>query len=365
MRYVDLGTIKKRKEGIPKRKVALTLIIATVVLVVLGLSLGKILKPLSILSKISGKNSLKSTDGRVNILILGLDKRAPQYLQTGILTDTIMIVSVGKETTDHDIKIISIPRDLWVKINDGQFSKINEVYAYGGVETVSRVVSEVSGIPIHYYIVVGFDGFKDFINALGGIKVNVENVLDDPFYPIEGKEQDTCGLDLEKLSEEDINKEITYPCRYEHLHFDKGEQVFDGETALKYARSRHGYDGGGTDFARAKRQQDIIIEVKNKLLSTGILANPAKIKELYDIYKKFVSTDIGVGEVDDFYALFSGLNLENIRMVVIDNKDDENAGGLLFTPQNSSLYGGKSVLIPKSGDFSQIHGFVQKFLFPN
>ena len=69
--------------------------------------------------------------------------------------------------------------------------------------------------------------------------------------------------------------------------------------------------------------------------------------------------------MDDFYNLSTGLNLEDIEMVVIDIKDDESSGGLLFTPQNSSLYGGRLVLIPKTGDFSQIHSFIQKFLFPD
>ncbi|MFH1565615.1 MAG: LCP family protein [bacterium] len=362
MRYLDLGTIKKKKRTLPKKGIFMGLILLFVLGA--GFSFGKVFKPLAIFSQISGGSSLRSSDGRVNILILGLDKRDPQYLQTGILTDTIMLVSIGKGTTNN-IKIVSIPRDLWVKIDNGQFSKINEVYAYGGITTVSRVVAEVTGAPVHYYILAGFDGFKDFINALGGITVNVENVLDDPNYPIEGKEEDKCGLNLDELTEEEKNNAGTYTCRYENLHFDKGKQVFDGETALKYARSRHGYNGEGTDFARAKRQQNIIIAVKNKLLSSGILANPIKIKELYDIYKKYVSTDIGIGEIDDFYTLSTGLNLDDIKMVVIDNKEDENSGGLLFSPQIGSLYGGKSVLIPKAGDFSQIHSFIQKFLFTN
>ena len=372
MRYVDLGTIKKERKHFAKRKIftagALTILIAAVII----FSVGSILKPLSVISQIGGNNSLKSADGRVNVLILGLDKRAPQYLQTGTLTDTIMLASIGKSSTNRDIKIISIPRDLWVKIDNGQFSKINEVYGYCGgtaengcAETVSRVVSEVTGIPVHYYVIVGFDGFKEFIDALGSVTVNVENVLDDPNYPIEGRELDTCGLNVDELTEEEKNSAGTYTCRYEHIHFDKGEQVFDGETTLKYARSRHGYNGEGSDFSRAKRQQNIIIAVKNKLLSLGILANPAKVKELYDIYKKYVSTNITISEVDDFYTLSQGLNLEDIEMVIIDNKENESFGGLLFIPQNSALYGGKSVLIPKSGDLSQIHSFIQKFLFPN
>ena len=365
MRYVDLGAIKKNKKSLRKRKTIFVVLVITILLLVgIGISFGKMFKPLSILSQISGGTSIKSADGRVNVLILGLDKRAPQYLQTGILTDTIMLVSIGKGAT-RDVKIVSIPRDLWVKISAGQFSKINEVYYYGGVETVEKVVEEVSGIPVNYHIVVGFDGFREFVDALGGVTVNVENALDDPNYPIEGKELDTCGLNLDELSEEERNSAGTYTCRYEYIHFEKGEQVFDGATALKYARSRHGYNGEGGDFVRARRQQNVIIAVKNKLLSTGILTNPAKIKELYTIYKKYVSTDIELSEVDDFYNLSTGLNLEDIEMVVIDNKDDESSGGLLFTPQNSSLYGGRLVLIPKTGDFSQIHSFIQKFLFPD
>ncbi len=366
MRYVDLGTIKKPREK-SKKRFFLFIPIAIILIVLIVFPIKNIFKSFSVLSQITSNNSLQATDGRTNILILGLDKRAPQYLQTGILTDTIIVISVGK--TSSDIKIISIPRDLWVKIKDGQFSKINEVYVYGGgPETVAKVAGEVLGIPIHYFVVVGFDGFKDFVSTLGGVSVTVENTLDDYLYPIEGKEQDNCGLVPENLSEEEIQKSLidacfVFECRCEHVHIEKGEQVLDGETALKFVRSRHGENGEGSDFARAKRQQILIIAVKNKLLTMGVLTNPIKVKELYDLYKKYVITNIGIGEIDEFYNLSKNLNMDNIKMAVLNNGEDESKGGLFFTPQNSSLYGEKWVLIPRSGDFSQTHSFVQKFLF--
>src|SRR3989338_9925467 len=154
MRYDDLVTIKKPK-GKSKKRFLLFIPVAIIAVVLVAFPLKSIFKPFSVLSQIASSNSLQATDGRTNILVLGLDKRAPQYLQTGILTDTIIVISVGK--TSSDMKIISIPRDLWIKIKDGQFSKINEVYVYGGgPEAVAKVAGDVLGIPIHYFVVVGF-----------------------------------------------------------------------------------------------------------------------------------------------------------------------------------------------------------------
>jgi len=331
------------------------------------------LKPLSVLSQIISPGSLQSTDGRTNVLILGLDKRDSGYMQTGMLTDTILVVSIGKSSSD--IKLISIPRDLWITTKGSPSGKINALYAYGygnggtganenAANATKSAVGAVLNIPIHYYIVVGFDGFKELVGALGGVDVSVQNTFDDYNYPIEGKEQDTCGVDISNMTPEEMDKTV-FPCRYEHIHFEKGIVHMDGATALKYARSRHAIGKESGDFSRAKRQQEILIAAKNKMLTTGVLANPSKLRELYDLYQKYVDTNISLNEVDDFYNLSRTVNLDNIKMVVLNNGDNEEDGGLLYTPENATLYGESYVLIPKIGDFSQIHAFVQKFLFSN
>ena len=139
----------------------------------------------------------------------------------------------------------------------------------------------------------------------------------------------------------------------------------DGKTALKYARSRHGDNGESSDFARSKRQQNLIMAVKNKALSLETLINPAKLKELYDQYVSNVETDIDLKALQNFYQLSQKLDFEKVISVVIDDSTDGNEGGLLYHPNDATLYGGHWVLIPQSGDYSQIHAYVQKYLFGN
>lgn len=116
--------------------------------------------------------------------------------------------------------------------------------------------------------------------------------FDDVEYPVDGKEEDTCGLDAVKFEEaEKIATEepvLAFPCRYEHLHFDAGLTHMDGSTALKYVRSRHSEQDGG-DFGRAARQQRFLEAVKQKVLSVGFIP---KILPLMDELDENMRTDI-------------------------------------------------------------------------
>jgi len=223
--------------------------------------------------------------------------------------------------------------------------KINEVYAYGGAGEASKMIQQVLGIPIHYYALVDFSLFKDTVNTLGGVELTVDRAFTDYYYPIEGKE----------------NAPETE--RYEVVHFDAGVQTMDGEKALKFTRSRHGDNNEGTDFARARRQQKVITAIKGKMLSVQTLINPQKLKELYDIYSKKVDTDIELSTLQNFYLLSQQIKFDRVESVVLDTGEDAEAGGLLYAPEDRTLYGGLYVLIPKTGNYSQIHAYVQKYLF--
>lgn len=298
--------------------------------------------PISIVANITGSN-LKQSDGRTNILLLGSDKRDNGSVVTSILTDTILVVSIGK--VNNDVVLISIPRDLWVESPQGYQSKINSIYANGGAEETKKVVENILGIPIHYYAVVSFTLFKETINTLGGIEINIDNSFTDYYYPIEGKEN------------------APENGRYETVHFDAGLQKLNGDTALKYVRSRKGDSNEGTDFARSKRQQNVITAIKGKVFSAETLLNPVKIKDLYDTYARNVDTDITFGDIQSFYLLTKEINVKKVKSVVLDDRSAANDGGLLYAPTDTSLYGGSYVLIPRTGDFSQIHAYVQKYLF--
>ena len=302
-----------------------------------------LLDPISIVTSVVGSSDLLETDGRTNLLILGLDTRLGQ-VDSPTLTDTIIVASLGH--AKNDVLMISLPRDLWVKSSSGNYSKLNAVYELSGISDSVKVVEEILGVPVHYYAVVDFVAFTKMIEVLGGIDVDVETTFDDYYYPVEGME-----------NAEDLNQ------RYTHVHFDKGLQKMDATTALIFSRSRKGDNGEGTDFARAKRQQKVILAIRNKALSFETLANPIKLKELYDTYKEYVQTNVGLSEIEALYQAGEKIETESIRAIVLDDRSEEAQGGLLHAPEDTTLYGGSYVLIPKVGNYSQIHAYISKFLF--
>lgn len=273
--------------------------------------------------------------GRINILLLGIGGKNHSG---GTLTDTIMIASIDTET--KKIALTSIPRDLYVPIENMGWGKINAINAYaekdqvgsGGL-AISQAISDLLNIPIDYYVRVDFAGFVNIVNELGKINVYVENTLDDYNYPVLG------------------NEDANWNTRWEHLHVDKGWQEMDGDLALKFARSRHGVGSEGSDFARAHRQQQIMTAVKEKLLSVNTLLNPGKITGIINQYQDHVGTNLQIWEMLKLWDLVKGINKENIISKVIDNGPN----GLLVSDMTE---GGAYILKPRSGDFTEIQYFV-------
>lgn len=328
-----------------KSRVMPVVLIFTLVLI-LGLvfsdNVRALFNPVNIVANIT-KADLKDTDGRTNVLILGSDKRSAGIISSE-LTDTILIASIGKY--DNDVVLISVPRDLWVESSAG-FTKINEVYYHGGAEELTKVLNTVLGIEIHYYSLVTFDMFEQAIDILGGVEIDVDKAFTDYNYPIEGKET---------APQEE---------RYETIHFDAGPQTMDGVVALKYARSRMGNNGEGTDFARSKRQQKVISAIKDKTLSVKTLLNPIKVNDLYDAYSENVDTNLDLGTLNSFYLLSQEISIDNVVSIVLDDRSAADEGGLLYSPEDKGLYGGAYVLIPQSGNYDQLHAYVQRYLYGN
>ncbi len=225
------------------------------------------------------ENKIKSLDGHTNILILGkggLGHEAPD------LTDTIMLASINHSTPSFNL--ISLPRDIW--ITDLR-TKLNSVYYWGnkkqqggGIIMAKSEIEEISGQPIDYVVVLDFSGFRKIIDVLGGIDVEIDTSFTDDSFPIAGRENDTCNGDKE------------FKCRYESVHFEKGVQKMDGETALKFVRSRYAKGDEGTDFARAARQQKVIEGMKKKVFSKEILLSPKKLLSLRDAVNSSLETDL-------------------------------------------------------------------------
>ena len=195
------------------------------------------------------------------------------------LTDSIMAVSLN--TTNKTIALIFIPRDLWVplpqNIEGKSKIKINEAYSLGGLDLIKQTASISIDLPINFAILIDFNYFTQIIDLLGGIDITINKTFDDYYYPIAGKELDSCEKAPEELAA--INATMSgfllekqYLCRYEHLHFDAGKTHVDGATALKFARSRHSDQDGG-DFGRGLRQQALLIGIKNQLITLDALKN--------------------------------------------------------------------------------------------
>lgn len=375
MKYVDLQKQqhmrKEESRGLGKLMPILAVIGAiALVLIIFRDSIKEAFNPISIVANVAATN-IKETDGRTNILIMGSDRR-DVGAETGrsVLTDTLLVASIGR--VDKDVVLISLPRDLWVKTSDGQHSKINAIYALGelsqngkGAEDIKKVTEDVLGLPIHYHVLVTFQLFEEAIDILGGVNVVVDNTFVDYEYPVEGKENETCGRTQEEIDKmiDEYALHVIFPCRYETVEFKAGQQTMDGKTALKYVRSRKGNNDEGTDFARSKRQQKVITAIKEKVLSLQTLIDPTKLKELYDTYSKNVDTNIDFSTVQGFYMLSQQIDFSRIVSVVLDDRSAAEDGGLLYAPVDKTLYGGQYVLVPQTGDYSQIHAYVQKYLF--
>lgn len=382
MRYVDLGKAvenhkmkrelernKMKSEGSSRVKLVVVGVVALVlgvVLIFFGGDVAALFDPISIVSSIAGAN-LKETDGRTNVLILGSDKRSVGDVES-VLTDTLLVASIGR--VEKNVVMISLPRDLWVLAegSEGKYhKKINAIYGDlydGGAESIRSVVEDVLGLPIHYYAVVDFVLFRDMINILGGIEVDVERTFDDFNYPKEGEEASSCGRTPEEIMSLEGQPLIAiFPCRYEHVHFEAGKQVMDGDMALKFVRSRKGTNSEGNDFARAARQQKVIMALKDRVLSLKTLVDIPRLKELYELYSGNVDTDIYLDATQGFYFLSQNIDFNKIRTIVLDDRSAAGEGGLLYSPEDKSLYRDAYVLIPKVGDFSQIHAYVQRYVF--
>ncbi len=262
-------------------------------------------------------------DDRINFLLLGVGGEGHAGSE---LTDTIIFTSFRPST--NEIGMMSIPRDLIVPIPEYGYRKINHINAYGelenpgdGAELTSNIISEILDQEIHYYAKVDFNGFKKLIDAIGGIDVYVDTSFTDTSYP----------------TEDDLTQTIK---------FDTGWQYMDGDTALMYARSRHGTNGEGSDFARADRQQDILLAVKDKILSPGILLNPGKLNKLVSLFQETVETNMSIWEIMKLAQYAPDINTDDIAMTVLDDMPN--------SPLYSSSINNSYVLLPKQDDWSEI-----------
>lgn len=258
---------------------------------------------------------------RLDILVLGMrGENDPDAQAAGAyLTDTIMVFSYDKVSGKSSV--VSIPRDLYIKIGDKQ-EKINAAFEYGlakkeGVEYVKELFSRITGIYIDYAAVIDFSSFEQIIDRVGGVDI----VLDKPFV-----EKTQWGYEFD---------------------LPAGENHLDGKSALYYARSRFSTN----DFDRARRQQQILFALKDKLAQIDFFSEPVKALEIFNTIRSNIYTDVGLWDIKNLLNLGNKINGNTKHHVVsIEN--------LVY----ESNINGSYVLLPNGDNFNGIKQLFQDIL---
>jgi polyisoprenyl-teichoic acid--peptidoglycan teichoic acid transferase len=306
-------------------------------------------------------------DGRINILLLGM--RGENVPGGGTLADTIILASIKLEADkkQNKVSMISIPRDLYVTVpGTSDKQKINAVHAYGeqkgkgqGLQDMKTIISEVTGLPIHYAVSTNFEGFKRLVDAVGGIEV----VLDKPFEEsLQFNEPHVCDSQIftEPTGQYEYKKHTTrtgkvkivaqYPlctnpdkeCGGD-FKLPPGKQTLNGQQALCYARSRV----TSNDFERAKRQQLMLQLVKNKMLSVGTLTDFSKVNGIMNALGDNVRTDMQSWEIQKLYDIAKDMTEAKIYQRVLENNEE----GLLYYPGESAA---GYILLPIGDNYDKI-----------
>ena len=256
---------------------------------------------------------------RLNVAILGI--RGADDPNGGLLTDTIMIISIEPKT--RRTALISIPRDLYVNVpyHDHK-NKINEIYVEGikddgwknGLKYSEKAISDVTGLDIHYAASVDFKAFKEIIDILGGVRITLAR----PFSETNQFEEGVIELPA-------------------------GSQTIDGDTALLFARARF----STSDFDRAKRQQQLLIAIKEKAFSLGVISNPLKIISILNSLGNHVRTDAELWEIKELVTVVREMNTTNIQRKVFDTSKE----GLLYASRDKN---GSYILLPEGENFNEM-----------
>lgn len=284
-----------------------------------------------------GEDLEKDEHGYTNILLLG---DGGHERDGADLIDTIIVASIDYEK--NAVSMLSIPRDFYVQVSSVSdvgmvySGKINELYRNhkSAIEDeeerfqlFKRVAGDIVGLDIQYYVRVDFNAFVEIVDSLGGITVDVETAIYDPYYP--------------NASDNG----------YTIFQVDAGPQEMDGEIALKFVRSRK----TTSDFDRSARQQQVLDAIQQKALSRDILTSPTKLKELYSVVQDNVNTDLELREMVSMAGFAKQMDRSRlVRKVIHDDPGQE--GGFLATPDRD-LYNGQFVLVP----YGQGYELIRKY----
>jgi polyisoprenyl-teichoic acid--peptidoglycan teichoic acid transferase len=266
------------------------------------------------------------------------------------LTDSILLLSI--DFKDGRTSFVSVPRDLWVEAPNGGYAKINSVFASAvnknskdlqadltnGGNLAKQSISEVLGVPVDYFVAIDFDGFKEVVDNLGGVDVDVENGFTDYTYPSGNEDGAVCA-----------SQKYGSGCRYLVLKFEEGPQHMDGTRALEYSRSRHASGAEGSDFARSKRQQRLIAAIYEKIVQKDLLS---RILSMVDAVEGHVFTDLGVADISSLSDYAHNVNFETAQRVALGDEE-------VLVPSSSS--DGQWILVPRKGigQYSEVHYLIK------
>lgn len=253
---------------------------------------------------------------RITILLLGVDQRPDD--PSPPRTDNVIVVTIDPDSGQAGM--ISLPRDLFVpipgfdrnrKINTAYVMGESSNYPGGGGELAKKTVGEFLGYPIDYYIKLNFDGFEKVVDLIGGIDVDVAQTIHDDQYP-------------------------TLDYGYTTFHIDAGLQHLDGETALKYVRTRN----ADSDFERSKRQQQVLLAIKDKALEDKLLTT-LRVFDLMDVLADSLEHDIPAPDLLNLVGLAGKIEADQIDQLVLDTRygqiDPDSPYGWILIPDRSKI----------------------------
>src|SRR5256714_165001 len=286
-------------------------------------------------SPLSTQTSYMGTGDRVNLLVMGFGGSGHDG---AYLTDSMLVMSLLPQS--HHTTLISVPRDLWVQIppGSGQYHKINAAYEYGsnnnakpadGGNAAAAKISLVTGLDVKYWLTINFQGFREFIDSIGGIDVYVP---------------DSFTANYPANDDPNINP------NWIKVHFSKGMQHMNGETAIRYARARYVLDNPaeGSDFARSARQQ---IMIKAALSKVKQMSTWPSLYNALNALQHTIYTNMSLADLMQFALK---MDLTNAHRVGLSNQN------VLAT---GTAPDGEYILKPANGNWQAIVDYVKQQLY--
>ncbi|MFH1671418.1 MAG: LCP family protein [Candidatus Portnoybacteria bacterium] len=262
-----------------------------------------------------------------NILILG---RPGEGYSGSNLTDTILLAHLSQTQDDKKALLLSLPRDLLVKVpNRETLTKINALYSLTGVDGLEKKLMEITGLSIDRHLIIDLAVFKEIIDLTDGLNVYVKEDIHDPFFPGPNYSQQTFDL-------------------------SSGWRYLDGETALKYVRTRYTSPNG--DFDRMARQQQVIQLLKQKVLALNPLWDFPTYLKIFNSLNEHIETDLSIFEMKSFYQFAKEIGPDQIKSSVIDKKETGllTGSGVMLGQQMAS------VVYPIAGQ--ENYGEIKKYI---